>query len=275
MLDDTKTLKCPYPREQCDEAFQSMQDLKFHLQDVHCVDLKRGCKRSCPDSDATPRPSKTKISGDNHRRHPAPRSDGHIKQEYKFVDEAAKILAEVPRSSTGSATSTRSPTPSLGFSSESDVSGYEELPSLDCGVKIENIDPRLLTDTSLQTIEPSMYDTIETVDLTGLDEELTSSKNREDFIKDEITAHSSSSPKTADRVIPNHSDISARENPEKDCALDLNVLSLQLHEESPNSDSTSYFEGMLVNLMWFRGFAVSRSHSLTIHHTSSPRTVHP
>ena len=30
-------LKCPHPRAQCDEAFESAQELRFHLQDIHCA----------------------------------------------------------------------------------------------------------------------------------------------------------------------------------------------------------------------------------------------
>lgn len=42
---------CPHPRGLCVDAFQSVQELKFHLQDVHCVELKEECKRSSPESE--------------------------------------------------------------------------------------------------------------------------------------------------------------------------------------------------------------------------------
>lgn len=89
--DDAKLPTCRYPRTQCTEAYPSMQDLKFRLQDVHCVDLRRGCKRSSPDRDADPRPLKTRISGDAQRHDLDLWSAAGIKQEYKFVDEAAKL----------------------------------------------------------------------------------------------------------------------------------------------------------------------------------------
>jgi hypothetical protein len=194
--DDTKTLTCRYPRTQCTEAYPFMQELKFHLHDVHCVDLRKGCKRSSPDGDADPKPPKTRISGDAQRCDLYPWSAAGIKQEYKFVDEAAKLSTkEVSRSLTASATSTRGPTPSLDFSPESAESGSETPPSSTCGFEIEKIDPRLLADTDPQSVKPSMYNTVETVDLTGVDEGVTSSQGRKDFLKDGIIAHGRSSRK--------------------------------------------------------------------------------
>jgi len=175
---------------QCTQAYPSIQDLKFHLQDVHCVDLRRGCKRSSPDFDTDPRPLKTRMSGKAQRRDSDPLPSIGIKQEYKFVDEAAKISAkEVSRSLSAPTTSTRARTPLLDFSTESAKSGSETPFSSTCSFEIEKIDPRLFADAVSPFIEPSIYNTVKSVDLTGVDEEVTSSQDRKDFLEDETIAH--------------------------------------------------------------------------------------
>jgi hypothetical protein len=40
-LGDSKPPICPHPRPQCAEAFESVQELRFHLQDVHCLEFTR------------------------------------------------------------------------------------------------------------------------------------------------------------------------------------------------------------------------------------------
>lgn len=167
------------------------QDLKFHLQDVHCVDLRRGCKRSSPDFDADPRTLKTRISGEAWRRDSDPLPSIGIKQEYKFVDEAAKISAkEVSRSLSAPTTSTRARIPSLDFSTESAKSGSKTPFSSTYSFKIEKIDLRLLADAVSPFIKPSIYNTVECVDLTRVDKEVTSSQDRKVFLEDETIAHS-------------------------------------------------------------------------------------
>lgn len=190
---NTKILKCQYPRTQCAEGYPSIQDLKFHLQNVHCVDLRRGCKRSSPDRDANPRHLKTKRLGIAPIQDPDLESAAGIKQEYKFVDEAAKLL--VSRSLTTSAASTRSPSPSLNFSSEPAESGSDTPPSSTSSCEIEKIDPRLLADIDSRSIVSSIYNKVEIVDLSGVEEGVTSSQDQKDFIKDGITSHGRSSRK--------------------------------------------------------------------------------
>lgn len=71
-LDERKTPMCPHPRTQCTEAFSSMQDLKFDLQDVHCIELRKGCKRPSPENKADPRSRKVRISTDVKAHHSFP-----------------------------------------------------------------------------------------------------------------------------------------------------------------------------------------------------------
>ena len=166
-----------------------MQNLKFHLQDVHCVDLRRGCKRSSPDFDADPRPVKTGMSGDAQRRDSDPLSSNGIKQEYKFVDEAARLSAkEFSRSLSAPTTSTRVGASSLDFGTNSTKSGSETPVSSTCSFEIEKIDPRLLTDADSPSIEPRIYNTFDPVNLTGIDEEVTP-QDRKNFLEDEMIAH--------------------------------------------------------------------------------------
>lgn len=42
MLDGCKATKCTYPRRKCVDAFPSVLEMKFHLQDVHCIEFTRG-----------------------------------------------------------------------------------------------------------------------------------------------------------------------------------------------------------------------------------------
>lgn len=44
-LDDCKAIKCPHSRLKCVDAFQSILEMKFHLQNVHCIELIKGIKR--------------------------------------------------------------------------------------------------------------------------------------------------------------------------------------------------------------------------------------
>src|SRR3954447_16711555 len=96
-----------------------------------------GANGRAPDRDVDPRPLKTRISGDAQRQDLDLWSADGIKQEYKFVDEAAKLsIKEVSRSLTTSATSTRCPSPSLDFSPESAESGSVTPPSSTCGCEM-------------------------------------------------------------------------------------------------------------------------------------------
>ena len=58
---------CPHPRPQCDEPFESEQELKFHLQDVHCYELMKGFKRLNLENEVDAEPHEGKKARDtNH-----------------------------------------------------------------------------------------------------------------------------------------------------------------------------------------------------------------
>ena len=110
-----------------------------------------------------------------------------IKQEYKFVDEAAKLSSkEGSRNLPAPATDQ---TPSLDFSTGPAEGGSGTPAYSACSLEIEKINPRLFADADTQSIEPSMPDTIDTVDLTGVDEGMTSQQDRKDFLDDGTIAH--------------------------------------------------------------------------------------
>lgn len=166
-----------------------MQDLKFHLQDVHCVNLRRGCKRSSPDFDADPIPVKTRMSGDAQRRDSDPLLSTGIKREFKFVDESPKLSAkEFSRSLSVPTTSTGDGAPSLNSGADSTKSGSDTPVSSACSFEIEKIDPRLLANADSTFLEPRICNTSEFVDLTGTNEELTP-RDRKGFLEDEMIAH--------------------------------------------------------------------------------------
>lgn len=81
-LGGEKTAVCPHPQTQCDKAFRSLQELKFHLQDVHCVKLRKGHKRSSLESEQDTKPRKIKS---------AARDELCVQLQYKFVDEGGKL----------------------------------------------------------------------------------------------------------------------------------------------------------------------------------------
>ena len=105
------------------------------------------------------------------------------------MDEAAKLSAkEASRNLTASSTSTRVPTLSLEWSPEPAESSFKTPPLSTCSAELEKIDLRLLIETNPPSIGPSTYNTIKIVNLTGLDEEMTSSPDRKDSLKDKIIA---------------------------------------------------------------------------------------
>lgn len=139
---------------------------------------------------------KVRISADVRRRGSDLRTAADVKQEYKFVDEAAKIsVREASRQSTASLTGSKGSTPSLDWSPESAGGGSETPPSLACSAHLEKIDPRLLVETSRPPIGLSTDGTTEFVDLTGIDEEMTPSTDQKEFLKGKNTAHGTCSRK--------------------------------------------------------------------------------
>ena len=155
---------CPHSRWQCADAFQSVQELEFHLQDVHCVELRKECKRSSPESEGDTRPRKIKCSNHANRHSPC------FKQEYKFVDEAAKVWSrETSRKQTASSISSKGSTPTPDWNADLIQGGSDTPPSSTCNDELDKIDPILLAGSTLPSIGPSTSDATEAVDLTSLD----------------------------------------------------------------------------------------------------------
>jgi hypothetical protein len=167
-LGGSKVPMCPHPRGQCADAFKSAQELKFHLQDVHCVELRKGCKRSSPESEVDTRPRKIKspVYANPH--------EACVKQEYKFVDKAANLWSrETSRKPTASSISSKGSTPTPDWDADLAQSRSYTPPSSTCSDELDKIDPILLAGSTLPSIGPSTYDATEVVDLTNLDSETT------------------------------------------------------------------------------------------------------
>jgi hypothetical protein len=123
-LGDSKAPLCPHPRVQCADAFESLQGLKFHLQDVHCVVPRKGSKRSSPESEVDTRPYKFS------RHNLDLDSEAYVIQEHKFVDEAAKLRSwESYGRSTTSSISSKGSIPTPDWKADPDESGTETLQS--------------------------------------------------------------------------------------------------------------------------------------------------
>lgn len=85
---------CPHPRTQCTESFESMQELKYHLVNVHCVELKKGSKRSSPENEVHTRPPKVKRTSSIALRNYKMEVEAYRKQGYKFVNEGTKFWSQ-------------------------------------------------------------------------------------------------------------------------------------------------------------------------------------
>jgi len=90
-----KTSICPHLRAQYTEVFGLVQELKFHLEDIYCIELRKGFKRSSPESEPETTPHKLKRPRITNRPDPEMESEACIKQEYPFMDEAAKLYSRI------------------------------------------------------------------------------------------------------------------------------------------------------------------------------------
>lgn len=163
-----KASMCSHPQRRCADTFESVQELKYHLQDVHCVELRKGCKRFSPDSEVNTGLRKIKSPGDTNRH------EACVKQEYKFVNEAAKLrIRETFRESTSSSITFKPSTPTSDWNADLVQRDLNTPPSSTYSDEPYKIDPRLLAGATLPSVGPSIYDAIEVVDLTKLDPETT------------------------------------------------------------------------------------------------------
>jgi len=85
-LGGSKALICLHPQGLCADAFESVQELKFHPQDVHYVVLRKGYKRSSPESEVDTRLRKIKSKGDANGH------EAYFKQEYTFYLNPSKNM---------------------------------------------------------------------------------------------------------------------------------------------------------------------------------------
>ncbi|KAL2056550.1 hypothetical protein ABVK25_002944 [Lepraria finkii] len=116
-LDGCQATKCPHPRPKCVDAFPSVLEMKFHLQDVHCIELTKKTKRRRSRSEVETMPARRK----NLRRTKDVKLDSCPQSPYEFVDETTKLCSQY-----GTGTST---TPSISSerSSPSNTSGTDEI----------------------------------------------------------------------------------------------------------------------------------------------------
>lgn len=61
-LNDCKAIKCLHSRLKCVDAFQFVLKMKFHLQNVHCIDFIKDIKRRRSDSEVKFEPDRRKRS---------------------------------------------------------------------------------------------------------------------------------------------------------------------------------------------------------------------
>lgn len=92
-LEKTETTRCGHPRLKCAKPFESVQALKLHLQDLHCVEQSKRPKRSRSQEE-----SEIKVDGIKRLTCTRPPSDDGIKFKtnslptYSFVDETKRTL---------------------------------------------------------------------------------------------------------------------------------------------------------------------------------------
>lgn len=169
-----------------------MQELKFHLQDVHCIELRRGVKQFSSGTQAD-RPCKVKSLIDSDKPILEFLSGAGPKYEYKFVDETAKLWSQdIFRAQTISSNSSRSSISSPDWKADSTQRGSETPPSLICSVELGKTGPRLFAGAAHPSVKPSNCDIVKAVDLTGLDSEMTHLLDFESSLQNSATTQSTS-----------------------------------------------------------------------------------
>jgi hypothetical protein len=167
-LEASELSKCPHPRSQCADAFVSTQELKFHLQDVHCVEFIKGSKKSRPADEVSDKhPKCRRVRGTN-------KNDANMefeeisKQKFKFVDEAAKLYSHEMSgiSTTSSTLPPTAPSPASSDASTVTLTAPSTPPSIEGGTKcgtyalesptyldiIDKIDPQLVPQPAIHLI---------------------------------------------------------------------------------------------------------------------------
>jgi hypothetical protein len=187
-LEVSKALQCLHPRVQCGKVFKSAQELSFYLQDVHCVELTKGLKRSRVEDEAGTKPSKVKRASGANSHGSGTETGAYHKQEFKFVDEAAKLWnLEIHAQSNPSSIGSNGSTPRPDWITDRNESAVETPPSSVCTDITENIDPLLVASTAaLGTSDrATVHDFICVDDFIGLDEEERHLSKAEYSVRDE------------------------------------------------------------------------------------------
>lgn len=96
-LNNNKAIKCSHSRSECVRAFDSRLKLKFHLQNIHCIELLKEIKRRRSNSEE-------EIQSDRKRRFKCidirdsdVKIDRYFNFTYEFVNETTKTLNEQKR----------------------------------------------------------------------------------------------------------------------------------------------------------------------------------
>lgn len=75
---------------QCEDAFKSAQEVKFHLQNVHYAEFIKASKKSKLADDVGARPCNYKMARTTFKQDPGVSIREYITQVYEFVDQTAE-----------------------------------------------------------------------------------------------------------------------------------------------------------------------------------------
>ena len=143
-LDGCKATKCLHPRPKCVDAFPSFLEMKFHLQNVHCIEFTKGVKRRRSSSKVDTMPARKKRSRQTKDHNPDMKVDMWPQFTYEFVDETMKLCG---RHSTGTSTppliSSQCSSP-LNTAMDESIGAMETLVSSVCTDIFDKLDPHLL-----------------------------------------------------------------------------------------------------------------------------------
>ncbi len=143
MLDGCKATKCTHPRRKCLDAFPSVLEMKFHLQDVHCIELTKGTKRRRSGSEVETTPARRKRSRRTKDRDPDVKRDPWSQFTYEFVDETTKLCGQHgTRTSTPPSISSERSSPSNTAATD-EITDATETASSVCTDIFDKLDPRL------------------------------------------------------------------------------------------------------------------------------------
>jgi hypothetical protein len=102
-FEDSNSLVCPLAKLHCGESFETLQELQFHLEDVHCLDFRSNLKRARSVGEERAGPAKRKRV--SRRRMSRWKKED---LEYEFIDESNAFRNQKKRS-TSHPTPTKAP----------------------------------------------------------------------------------------------------------------------------------------------------------------------